>query len=259
MKVTSKQIKAILAIGLATSAIGLGSKLAIADRLSNSPSTSTSTAAAVPGKPSTSDTLGAALPNAEAGLSDSQREALHQQGWSNFQQRYESWRSALKLSQLDLRSVPKGSLNAGVLPGQPTLQAAVAKADLIVVGTVSAIQPKSSFGGTDTTFSVEQTLKGPAATSVLFTQSALFFPTPNFKGTTILQAADGALLVPGDRAVLLLQKSTTGGYAIQSISGWYQVSGGVVRSNGYNTWGKSIDGQTEAGFVQLIKAAAGLS
>ncbi len=194
-------------------------------------------------------------PDNEAGLSDSQREALHQQGWRNFQQRYMAWVKALKEKKIDLRSLPRQSLLASVLPGEPSLRAATAKADLIVVGCVSAIRPTSPLGGTDTTFSVEQTLKGPGTSTVFLHQSGLLFPTPDYSGATILQAADGALLVPGDRAVLLLQKSSTGGYSIQSISGWYQVVSGVVRSNGFSSWGKSIDGQTEAEFVQALKAA----
>jgi hypothetical protein len=193
-------------------------------------------------------------PDNEAGLSDSQREALHKQGWSNFQHRYTAWVKSLKVDKVDLHSLPRHPLNTLALPGQPSLRDAVAKADVIVVGCVSAIRPRTSLSGTNTTFSVEQTVKGSSISNVTFTQSGFLFPTADYSGAVILQSADGALLLPGERAVLLLQKSSSDGYVIQSVSGWYQVVNGVVRSNGFNRWGESVDGRTEGDFVQMLKA-----
>jgi hypothetical protein len=68
--------------------------------------------------------------------------------------------------------------------------------------------------------------------------------------------ADGALLLPGDRALLFLQANGSGGYVIQSISGWHAVVGGVVHPHALNPWARSVDGETEAVFIQQVKQAA---
>jgi hypothetical protein len=152
-KMKSRNVKVVVALGLAAAAVALGSKLAIADLLASS--TPAATTAPV-GKPAPA--LESARPGPEAGLSDSQRMDLHQQVWNTFEQRYTAWVNALRVDQLDLPSLPRHPLNALVLPGQGSLRDAVVKADLIVVGTVSAIRP--TIGGTDTTFSVRSDRQG---------------------------------------------------------------------------------------------------
>lgn len=192
--------------------------------------------------------------NPEAGMSDAEREAVHQQGTSAFQQRLTSWVNSLNLQNLNLHALPHVSMTASAVAGQPSLADAAAKADLIVVGTVSLIHPRA-MSGTETTFTVDQTLKGTSVPTVTFNQSGTLVPTPDWNGTTILDGPDGSLLLPGDSAVLLLRSDGAGGYLIQSISGWYQVVDGLIQANGLSPWGKALDGQTESAFIQLIQAA----
>ena len=202
-----------------------------------------------PGKGPTKD----APCNPEAGLSDPEREALHQRLWNEFVTRYTVWLNSLDIGKLDLHSLPRGELSALYVPGQPSLREAVARADLIVVGRVLAIRP-TPFSGMVTTFSVDGALKGPAAPTVVFTQTGGLEPTQDWSGIVIAEGGNGAMLLPGDRAVLLLEWTSLG-YEIQSSSGWYQVVNGVVQPNSLNTWGASIDGIAEAAFLQQLQAA----
>ncbi len=192
-------------------------------------------------------------PNPCAGLSDAQCEALHAQWRQEWEQRYTAWVNNLDLSKVDLGSLSRGKLAADYAPGEPSLRAAVAKADLIVVGSVVAFNP-TPFSGLPTTLSVDQTLKGPESPTVVVTQAGLLEPDDNWTTIRLVEAGSGAILLPGDRAILLLEKTRLG-YEIQSVSGWYQVVDGLVRSNRENTWGSSVDGLTEAAFVQQLRAA----
>jgi hypothetical protein len=200
---------------------------------------------------------GASTGNPDAGLSDAQRDALHKQAWSVFQQRYAAWVQSMKTENIDLHALPRQVVGGTPLPGQASLRDAVAKADVIVVGCISAIRPMAT-SGTETTVSVEQTLKGSVGSDVLVDQTGGLFPTPDYKSAVIGQGAE-SLLLPGDRAILLLQKSTTSSdYTIQNISGWYQVVAGVV--HGISSWSTTtVNGKTEADFVQRIKDAEAAS
>ncbi len=234
-RVTTRKIKLAVATGVAVALTSVGATLVIAEIVSPSPTTSTTTAPPGP--------TGAA-PNPEAGMTDAQRQAFHDQQWASFDQQYRAWIGSLKVDQFDLHSLPRNTLTGDWAPGQSTLHDAVAHADLIVVGTVSAIQP-TPYSGTVTTMAVGQTLKGSPVSSVQVTQQGGLRPTLNWTGTSIAEAANGALLLPGDRAVLLLQKTSLG-YEIQSASGWYEIVGGAVQVNSLNTFGASVVGGVTA-------------
>jgi len=133
------------------------------------------------------------------------------------------------------------------------LPAAVARADLIVVGNVTGVSWKPSFG-MQTTLSVEQTLKGAPASTVVVTQGGGLEPTKDWAGATLREHENAAMLFPGDRAILLLQEDDAG-YYIQSFSGWFQIVNGVVKPNFYNNWRASVEGKTEAEFVEMLKTA----
>jgi hypothetical protein len=244
MRVRTRGLKVALIALVAVGVGSLGYRIAAADG-TGAPTPSGASAQLSPSP----------LPaNPDAGLTDSQRDALHKQAWSVFQQRYSSWLSGLDVTKLDLRSLSREVVNSTVLPGQPSLHDAMAQADLVVVGTVGAILPAGG-GGTETNFTVDQVVKGSPASSVSILQASSLFPTPDYKSAIIGDSDGGPLLLPGDRAALLLKKSPTGDYTIESISGWYQITGGGVRSNILNTWGQSFNGKSEADFIQLLKAA----
>jgi hypothetical protein len=187
-----------------------------------------------------------------AGLSDSERDALYQRTWNEFEVSYTAWLAALDVSKLDLRSLPRYELNTEWAPGQPTLRDAVARADMIVVGNVTGFNPKTF----STTLSVDKTLKGAPVFTVELAQGGHLSPTEDWTGVTISEEGNRALLLPGDRAILLLQQDGKGGYYIQGVSGWFQVVDGLMRANYYNDWRRaSVDGETEAAFVQQLSAA----
>ncbi len=256
-------LKAVAAFAIAILVGGLGYKLVAADLIAGSPpsqsarvacpqATSSATPVALPSPGAAPKTI---PPNPDAGLSDAEREARYAQLWSEFEQRYTAWLNDLDISKLDLRSLPRGDIMADYEPGQPSLRGAVARADLIVVGTVSAIKP-TPFSGTITTISVDQTFKGQSVSTVVVNQAGGLRPAnQDWTGVTIAQGGNGAMLLPGDRAVLLLENDKRVGYYIQGFSGWYQVVCGLVHSNPGNAWGASVNGITEAAFVQQLQAA----
>ena len=222
---------------------GLGYRLVVAGLISPGPAPA---APCVPAK---------GVPcNPQAGLSDAEREALHQRLRSEGEQRYTAWLNGLDVTKLDLHSLPRGEVPAEYAAGQPSLRNAVASADLIVVGSVTGFRP-NLLSGTLTTFSVDQTLKGSRVSTVVVTQAGGLEPTEDLTGVVIAEGGNGGMLLPGDRAVPLLEKDKNGTFYIQSVSGWYQVVGGLVRSNPGNAWRASIDGQTEGAFVQQVQAA----
>ena len=91
--------------------------------------------------------------------------------------------------------------------------------------------------------------------TLVVAQAGGLSPTEDGTGVTISEDGKGAMLLPGDRAVLLLQQSSRGGYYIQTASGWFQIVDGLVTANYYNDWRASVEGKTEAEFTELLKAA----
>ena len=194
--------------------------------------------------------------NPEQGLSDNERRALHERLWNESQLNYAAWVECVTplLNTIDLRSVPTYSQTIDFGPGQPALPDAVAKAELIVVGSVIGFSPIPR-GGTLTTLAVEETLKGSPAATVTYMQGSQISPTEDWTGVTVSEAPNEGLLVPGDRAVLLLQRNDEGVYLVQHVSGWFRIVDGSVKANGYNDWSVSVNGRSEADFVQQLTAA----
>ena len=260
-----RPLLAALAISVCAGLVGGVYGLGVVHR-SSGPSggaaTSTSTPCSQPASLSTSptpvasptgDSSAAATP--DSSLSESQRQAEVQQRRQEWEQRYVAWLNALDLSHLNWHSLARYPLLEEPTPEEPTLHLAVERADLIVSGCVSAINP-TPFNGTDTTFVVDQTIKGHSMSSVALKQSGGLRPTPDWKGVTIGDAPNGALLLPGDRAVLLLEKERgSDQYEIQSYSGWYQVVDGSLRTTTLHSWWSSYDGVSESAFIEVLRAA----
>jgi hypothetical protein len=188
-------------------------------------------------------------------LTDSQRDALHQKGWNDFVTRYTQWIKGLNLASIDLRSLPRGETTGALVPPEPTLTAAVKQADRIVLGTVTTINP-TAFQGTPTTIAVQAMIKGAPASTLMYSQEGGLRPTLDWKGITIADGPDEPLLLPGDSAVLLLRwSSSTSTYYVESGTGWYQVVDGAIRTDRYNPFASTVNGLSEAAFVQRLTAA----
>src|SRR5436309_5314856 len=207
--------------------------------------------------PALTPVKGVPFPDPEAGLTDAERDALHRRLWDQFVTRYTAWLQCVDISKLDLHALPRHELNTSWLPGQLNLSEAASKANLIIIGTVREFSP-TPFSGTNTALAIDETLKGSPAPTLKIAQDGGVRPTEDWTGVTISEGGNRAMLLPGDRAVLLLQEDGEdgkGGYYIQGVSGWFQIVNGVVRANSYNEWGPSVEGKTEAEFVEMIKAA----
>ena len=202
----------------------------------------------------TSQSMASLPANPESGLTDAQRATLQAQEEQAFERRYTTWVNGLRVGAINLHRLPRVSLNASVVPGQATLRRAVSAADLIVAATVSSIMP-TPFSGTYVNLTIDQTIKGPASSSLIIDQAGGLRPTPDWSGIVIAQLDGESMLLPGDRAVLLLEKSPTGGYFVQSVSGSFSVVNGLIQPTPLNPFGQSIAGLTEGAFIQQVIAA----
>jgi hypothetical protein len=196
---------------------------------------------------------GVPLPNPDEGLTDAEVMAKHERGAEEAEARVAGWLECLDFSKIDFRSLPIGFTTVGYLEGEPTLPAAVGRADLIVVVSVSDIRVPRFTGHVQATLSVERTIKGAPVSTVALTQGGIS-PTVDWTGATLNEFENGPMLFPGDRAVLLLQQYDTG-YEIQSFSGWYRVADGKVEALRLNTFGAEVAGKTEQEFIEMLTAA----
>lgn len=208
------------------------------------------------GPPAPTPVKGVPFSDPDAGLPDAERLAKYERAEKEGEVRYAAWVECLKpiLNTVDLRSVPRYAINIDFGPGRPSMPDAVAKAELIISGTIVNFDP-SPHGGTFTTVAVDEALKGYAASSITFFQGSRVSPTDDGLGVTVSEAPNEGLLVPGDRAILLLQRGSDGNYHIEHVTGWFQIVDGLVKANYFNDWRASVVGKTEAEFVDMIKAA----
>lgn len=185
------------------------------------------------------------------GMSDSQRAAQYAAEQAAWASKLATWLATLDLAKIDMRVLPRTDLLADLVPGKADLQQAVAAADRIVVGEVATIRPTTG-GTTEVTLTVTKTIKGPAASTVVFAQYGGLQPKADWSGpSSILQLPGQQLLLPGDYAILLLQ-AWSNGYYIQPISGFYLLVRGGVQPDSLNAWGASVTGLSEAAFVALL-------
>jgi hypothetical protein len=208
--------------------------------------------------PAPTPVKGEPLVNRDSGLSDAERMGLYERLRAEGDAQYRAWLECIDIGSLDLRSLPRGEMPVLSQPGERNLEQAVMKADLIIVGVVSELQ-QTAFSGMDTTINVDQAIKGSVASTVVITQSGRIQPTGDWTGVEIVEAVNGAMLLPGDRAVLFLQNTDPAGEAlgewyIQSFTGWYQVVDGKTRPNAFTGWGASVEGKTESEFVALVRS-----
>jgi hypothetical protein len=174
--------------------------------------------------------------NPEAGMTDAQREALHQQQRTAFEDRYKAWLGSLDPSTIGWASLPRNSIAAGYAPPAPTLAAAIANADDIVIGTVTSMRPVMF--GTYSTLALDRTVKGSLPATTVIYQGGWLMPTADWKGASISEADNAPLLIPGDQALLFLTKDPRGDLEIQGFSGYYRVKDGLVaplRIDGFET------------------------
>jgi hypothetical protein len=165
------------------------------------------------------------------------------------------WLECLDISKLDLRLLPRDFHPGLHVDLNLTLPGAVARADLIVVATVTGFSATPATGAAvQATLAVEQTLKGLPVSIVAVTQGSIA-PTQDWAGAILVADMFAEMLFPGDRAVLLLEKFGDQ-YWVMGESGWFRVVDDRMTPNPFNDWGASVDGMPEAQFIELLTAAA---
>jgi hypothetical protein len=239
--------------------LGLGVAQLVAAQTSSSP-----TSMAQVGPPSTMSPEKAALaqhhdeltPPAnfpDRGLTTAQKEQKHRELRAAFEARYRTWFAAYVGRNPDVRSLQRRPMMATFLGVQPDLAKAVAAADAIVSGAARSIQ-FSADGGATVVFSAQQVLKGTVGPDVTIAMVGGPRPEPDFV-TAYLAYADAApLLLPGDRAILFLQRSGAPNvYEVQSYSGYYRTEGGTVGALPENPFAKEVQGLSETAFVARVR------
>jgi hypothetical protein len=193
--------------------------------------------------------------NPDAGLSDLQRAATYDQLRQQFATRYEAWLRTLDVTKLDLQKLPRHELLALYGPPQPSVDAAVTNAELAIVGTARGIR-STTFDGAYVTFSVERAMKGSSASSIQIHLGGGLRPTQDWSGVFLAERANSPLLLPGDRAILLLRKEPGSAvYDVQSFTGMYRVISGKVSALLGNPFAYAVEGQSEDAFIARLSSS----
>lgn len=180
--------------------------------------------------------------NPEAGLSDAQREAIHQAAHA----RNNAYLANFVTQHRDPHSLPVVWVQSYAAP-PVTLQAAARAAQVIVKGQVvhTDFAPNPSGGMPVATTSVRVTgnIKGQASPSVVVTQ--LGGPVADGQGGALAELATDELALPGDQVVLLLARPVAAA-PLRTIpgAGVYFIRNGVVAgesSENYKVTGEPAD------------------
>jgi hypothetical protein len=198
--------------------------------------------------------VGKALPvNPDAGLTDSQRQQIYSNGRDTFNARYDRWLASLDLAAIDYGALQRHNIMALYEPPEPSLGAAKIRAEVIALGNVRSIRP-TAFDGTYVTLNVDAVIKGKPTTSIVLYQGGGLRPTPDWKGMFIADAMNAPLLLPGERAMVFLQRNRSGSLEIQSFTGLYRSNSGRVVSVRGNPFAARVDGTLERDFVAAVVA-----
>ena len=191
----------------------------------------------------------------EAGLTDSQREALHAASLAQFEAHYARWVSQLNVGALPLSSLPHYDMTGTVLPPKQSLLEAQRAADVIVEGTVLSIAPDPQPFGTSVLLGVERAVRGEVGSAVVVRQGSHLEPTPDWSRTVIVDAEWEPLLLPGQRVILFLNAGRqVGQYVVQAFTGMYHVDNGQVTSLKDNPFAHSVNGTNEAQWISSIQS-----
>lgn len=172
-------------------------------------------------------------------LTAADRDAYYRAIYDGWQQNYAAWLDSSCVTDLDPREIERKQTEGeyGRLH-ETTFVKAVDAAQLVVQGTVRSTRFVPF--GTLTEFAVDRTAKGEDQRTVSVLQISALHPKPGFKAGYISSEIGQPILLPGDKAVLLLNtdpqtsdlypeldEDTT--YRIRFWSGQYLIKNGKVR------------------------------
>jgi hypothetical protein len=192
----------------------------------------------------------------EVGLTDAQRMAVHHQGWVDYESHYRAWLAGIDMSKLNWSTLSRHALNASYAPPEPTLDAAILKADYIIEGSVTEVRP-TVFSGTSTTIRVYNSMKGSPGSSIEIVQMGGLEPTSDWQGVTIVSAENAPFMVPGDQALLFVFKNSQGRLETEGWNGSLQIEDGLIQVPGdVVPYASELRGRTKAQVEGTILAAA---
>jgi len=192
------------------------------------------------------------IQNMEAGLTDRQREAIHQSA----HERNNAYLRAFVAQHRDPRSLPPVWIQT-YAPPPPTLAAAAVASQTIVYGQVEAVEfavnPSGGMPIATSRIRVHQTIKGASSEDIAVTQ--LGGPVAHRSGGALAELADNELALPGDDVVLLLQR-------VSANERWHTIAGGVyfVRDGAVTSQSSEyyhLSGEPVERFVARLSATDG--
>ena len=182
----------------------------------------------------------------EAALSDAEKRSLHSSLSDAWFKDASDWARSQTFTSDELRKLPKEELNATLEGGSESVKEAVERADLVAHVVVTSVV-WAAFGSPFNaviSVNVVDYLKGSGSEGLLVVQAAAHLPGEGWsrRGAHIGQTSADPVLLPGDEAVLLLQKVGVVGagslqgdgrfsagqtvYRVQSVTGSYRIHAG---------------------------------
>jgi len=229
------------AVWAITSAVVIGLSVTVASAV---------TAPTKDGKPSTA-------PDPYKGMTNAERQASDKAAFNDFEARYKAWLSQQSFTPQQLAALPKRPMNSLRVSKIPTsLDGATKAATRVASGVVTGIafEPYKAI----VTLKVEDAIKGGnVGDSVTIVQSGGLWPEPDFKTASLSIDEASPLLLPGDRAFVLLEPEPDrpGAYRTESVSGLYRVVDGRVEGVPGNPFGGTVAVLSQAELGLALRAA----
>lgn len=190
-------------------------------------------------------------PNPEAGMTDSQREALHAAAHA----RNDAYLHAFMSAHQDPHGLPIVWVPDWAAP-PATLQAAVQAAHVIVQGTVLsvgfAVNPSGGLPMATARIQVTRSVKGQPPSVVTVVQEG--GPVAHGKGGALAELESDQLVLSGDQVVLMLTQPATGSpFRTVPGAGVYLVENGTIAGESSETY--KVKGLPLAQFLAQVSSA----
>ncbi|MGH9268169.1 MAG: hypothetical protein ACRD0D_08320 [Acidimicrobiales bacterium] len=191
------------------------------------------------------------------------------EGRAEFSRRYRTWLAEQNGLDLDLRRLPRGELAASyfVPTDRPDFATAVRRAEVVVLGVVEDIEFQAGRGDESTFPSpyvvvrmrVAASTKGAwPGTVVEFAQAGALWPAPDWS-PKLAFGIDNPLLLPGDRALVLLERGADypgHPYYVPGFTGQFSIDAtGRAKAVNFNPFAAEVDGMPEARLLAMAGAA----
>jgi hypothetical protein len=193
----------------------------------------------------------------DAGLSHGEALHVHESLSKEFFERLPLWIEETAPKVGDLAKLERHPLNVSVSGPDASMDVAAESADLIVVGTVTAVQSRGSLD-TLISFEVESVVKGPATGKVVaIVVPGGIRPYPDWDHVVLGYAESAPIPFVGDRLVLLLNQrdEEPATFGVRHWTGLFAIDAdGSVSALALNPWAAEIDGSSLGEFVDQLGA-----